>query len=108
MLLYPNSFSHRSGETDDTTIADLAVALNMGQIKTGAPSRAERIAKYNRLLQIEDELGESATRRRSFWKIVKQDIKRLNKKLYTAYCMKIQKSGYYADCKKCPIYSINR
>ena len=53
--------SHRSGETDDTTIADLAVALNMGQIKTGAPSRAERIAKYNRLLQIEDELGESAT-----------------------------------------------
>lgn len=53
--------SHRSGETDDTTIADLAVALNMGQIKTGAPSRAERVAKYNRLLQIEDELGESAT-----------------------------------------------
>ena len=52
--------SHRSGETEDTTIADMAVALNMGQIKTGAPSRGERIAKYNRLLRIEDELGSSA------------------------------------------------
>ena len=52
--------SHRSGETEDTTIADLAVALNMGQIKTGAPSRSERVAKYNRLLRIEEELGESA------------------------------------------------
>lgn len=49
--------SHRSGETEDTTIADLAVALNMGQIKTGAPSRSERVAKYNRLLRIEEELG---------------------------------------------------
>lgn len=48
--------SHRSGETEDTTIADLAVALNAGQIKTGAPSRSERVAKYNRLLKIEDEL----------------------------------------------------
>jgi len=52
--------SHRSGETEDTTIADLAVALNMGQIKTGAPSRSERVAKYNRLLRIEEELGEGA------------------------------------------------
>ncbi len=52
--------SHRSGETEDTTIADMAVALNMGQIKTGAPSRGERVAKYNRLLRIEDELGASA------------------------------------------------
>lgn len=52
--------SHRSGETEDTTIADMAVALNMGQIKTGAPSRGERVAKYNRLLRIEDELGAAA------------------------------------------------
>lgn len=52
--------SHRSGETEDTTIADLAVAVNAGQIKTGAPSRSERVAKYNRLLRIEEELGESA------------------------------------------------
>ena len=52
--------SHRSGETEDTTIADLAVALNAGQIKTGAPSRSERVAKYNRLLRIEEELGSAA------------------------------------------------
>jgi enolase len=52
--------SHRSGETEDTTIADLAVALNSGQIKTGSVSRSERIAKYNRLLRIEEELGEAA------------------------------------------------
>ena len=52
--------SHRSGETEDTTIADMAVALNMCQIKTGAPSRSERVAKYNRLLRIEEELGNSA------------------------------------------------
>lgn len=52
--------SHRSGETADTTIADLAVALNTCQIKTGAPSRSERVAKYNQLLRIEEELGESA------------------------------------------------
>jgi enolase len=52
--------SHRSGETEDTTIADLAVATNAGQIKTGAPSRGERTAKYNRLLRIEEELGETA------------------------------------------------
>ena len=52
--------SHRSGETEDTTIADLAVALNTCQIKTGAPSRTERVAKYNQLLRIEEELGASA------------------------------------------------
>ena len=52
--------SHRSGETADTTIADLAVALNCGQIKTGAPSRSERVAKYNQLLRIEEELGDAA------------------------------------------------
>src|SRR5437870_11422608 len=49
--------SHRSGETEDTTIADLAVATGAGQIKTGAPARSERVAKYNRLLRIEEELG---------------------------------------------------
>ncbi|MCA1554269.1 MAG: phosphopyruvate hydratase, partial [Chloroflexi bacterium] len=52
--------SHRSGETEDTTIADLAVATNAGQIKAGAPARSERVAKYNQLLRIEDELGEAA------------------------------------------------
>ncbi|MCI7328629.1 MAG: phosphopyruvate hydratase [Lachnospiraceae bacterium] len=52
--------SHRSGETEDTTIADLAVALNAGEIKTGAPSRSERVAKYNQLLRIEEELGKAA------------------------------------------------
>jgi len=49
--------SHRSGETEDTTIADLAVALNMGQIKTGAPARSDRVAKYNQLIRIEHDLG---------------------------------------------------
>jgi enolase len=57
---YSAVISHRSGETEDTTIADLAVATNAGQIKTGAPARSERVAKYNRLLAIERELGESA------------------------------------------------
>jgi enolase len=52
--------SHRSGETEDTTISDLAAGLSTGQIKTGAPCRSERTAKYNRLLRIEDELGEKA------------------------------------------------
>ena len=54
---YRSMMSHRSGETEDTTIADLAVALNCGQIKTGAPARSERVAKYNQLLRIEEELG---------------------------------------------------
>ena len=52
--------SHRSGETEDTTIADLAVALNAGQIKTGAPNRSERVAKYNQLIRIEEGLGKAA------------------------------------------------
>jgi enolase len=53
--------SHRSGETEDTTIADLAVATDCGQIKTGAPARSERVAKYNQLLRIEEELDDAAT-----------------------------------------------
>lgn len=57
---YTAIVSHRSGETEDTTIADLAVAMNSAQIKTGAPSRSERVAKYNQLLRIEEELGDSA------------------------------------------------
>jgi enolase len=57
---YTAVISHRSGETEDTTIADLAVATGVGQIKTGAPSRSDRVAKYNRLLRIEEELGERA------------------------------------------------
>jgi enolase len=52
--------SHRSGETEDSTIADLAVALNMGQIKTGAPARSDRVAKYNQLLRIEAELADTS------------------------------------------------
>jgi len=57
---YSSVISHRSGETEDTTIADLAVATGAGMIKTGAPARSERVAKYNRLLSIEAELGEAA------------------------------------------------
>ena len=57
---YTAIVSHRSGETEDTTIADLSVALNAGQIKTGAPSRTDRVAKYNQLIRIEEELGDSA------------------------------------------------
>lgn len=57
---YTTVISHRSGETEDTTIADLAVAVNAGQIKTGAPSRTDRVAKYNQLLRIEEELGAAA------------------------------------------------
>ncbi len=57
---YSTIISHRSGETEDTTIADLAVGVNAGQIKTGAPSRSERVAKYNQLLRIEEELGAAA------------------------------------------------
>lgn len=57
---YKNIMSHRSGETEDSTIADLAVALNTGQIKTGSASRSDRMAKYNQLLRIEEELGETA------------------------------------------------
>jgi enolase len=57
---YNTIMSHRSGETEDTTIADLAVALNCGQIKTGSASRTDRIAKYNQLIRIEELLGASA------------------------------------------------
>jgi enolase len=57
---YSSVMSHRSGETEDATIADLAVATNCGQIKTGAPARSDRVAKYNQLLRIEQYLGESA------------------------------------------------
>jgi len=63
-LAYRNAYtaviSHRSGETEDTTIADLSVALNTGLIKTGSACRSERIAKYNQLLRIEEQLGSSA------------------------------------------------
>jgi enolase len=63
-LAHRNGFrcmmSHRSGETEDTTIADLAVATDCGQIKTGAPARTERVAKYNQLLRIEEELDDAA------------------------------------------------
>ena len=62
--------SHRSGETEDSTIADLAVALNMGQIKTGAPARSDRVAKYNQLLRIEEELGEMSAY--AGWDILKR------------------------------------
>jgi enolase len=58
---YKSIMSHRSGETEDATIADLAVALNTGQIKTGSASRSDRMAKYNQLLRIEEELGSAAT-----------------------------------------------
>jgi enolase len=62
--------SHRSGETEDSTIADLAVALNMGQIKTGAPARSDRVAKYNQLMRIEEELGD--TSRYAGWDALKR------------------------------------
>jgi enolase len=57
---YATVISHRSGETEDTTIADLAVACGCGQIKAGAPSRTDRVAKYNQLIRIEEDLGASA------------------------------------------------
>ncbi len=75
-LAYKNSYtavmSHRSGETEDTTIADLAVALNTGQIKTGSASRSDRVAKYNQLLRIEEQLGESAIYPGSNFKFLKK------------------------------------
>ena len=61
--------SHRSGETEDTFIADLAVAVNAGQIKTGAPCRSDRVAKYNQLLRIEEELGDAACYKDPFNKL---------------------------------------
>ena len=73
---YTAVISHRSGETEDTTIADLAVAVNAGQIKAGAPSRSERVAKYNRLLQIEHELGNAALYkgRKSLYNLKQKDL----------------------------------
>ena len=65
---YKAVISHRSGETEDSFIADLAVATNAGQIKTGAPCRTDRLAKYNQLLRIEEELGEIAEYRNPFQK----------------------------------------
>ncbi len=65
---YAAVLSHRSGETEDSTIADLAVATNCGQIKTGAPARSDRVAKYNQLLRIEEELGDSAEYGGKFWR----------------------------------------
>jgi enolase len=58
---WTNVISHRSGETEDSTIADIAVGLNAGQIKTGSLSRSDRIAKYNQLLRIEEDLGDTVT-----------------------------------------------
>jgi enolase len=67
---YTSIMSHRSGETEDTTIADLAVALSTGQIKTGSASRSDRIAKYNQLLRIEEELGDAAVYGGSFFPFI--------------------------------------
>jgi enolase len=64
---YSAVLSHRSGETEDSTIADIAVATNCGQIKTGAPARSDRVAKYNQLLRIEEELGEHAVYGSRYW-----------------------------------------
>ena len=69
---YTSVMSHRSGETEDTTIADLAVALNCGQIKTGSSSRSDRMAKYNQLLRIEEMLGEHAVYSGKSFKYVKK------------------------------------
>ena len=63
---YKAVISHRSGETEDTTIADIALAVNAGQIKTGAPCRSDRVAKYNQLLRLEEQLGETAIYRNPF------------------------------------------
>jgi enolase len=60
--------SHRSGETEDSTISDIAVATNCGQIKTGAPARSDRVAKYNQLLRIEEQLGEQAVYGGKLWR----------------------------------------
>ena len=65
---YNNIISHRSGETEDSMIADIAVAFQTGQIKTGAPCRSERVAKYNQLLRIEEELGDLASYSNPFGK----------------------------------------
>ena len=66
---YTNVISHRSGETEDSTIADIAVATNAGQIKTGSLSRTDRLAKYNQLLRIENDLGDQARYGGSMWSL---------------------------------------
>jgi len=65
---YSAVLSHRSGETEDSTIADIAVATNCGQIKTGAPARSDRVAKYNQLIRIEEQLGQQAQYGGKFWR----------------------------------------
>ncbi|MGD0542655.1 MAG: phosphopyruvate hydratase, partial [Tepidisphaeraceae bacterium] len=65
---YTAVMSHRSGETEDSTIADIAVATNCGQIKTGAPARSDRVAKYNQLFRIEEQLGEQALYGGKLWR----------------------------------------
>ena len=65
---YSAVLSHRSGETEDATIADIAVATNCGQIKTGAPARSDRVAKYNQLIRIEEELGDRAVYGGTLWR----------------------------------------
>jgi enolase len=65
---YTAVLSHRSGETEDSTIADIAVATNCGQIKTGAPARSDRVAKYNQLLRIEEQLGGQAVYGGTLWR----------------------------------------
>ena len=65
---YSAVLSHRSGETEDATIADIAVATNCGQIKTGAPARSDRVAKYNQLFRIEEQLGDRAEFGGKLWK----------------------------------------
>ena len=77
---YTAVVSHRSGETEDVTIADLVVAMNTGQIKTGAPARSERVAKYNQLLRIEEALGEAAeyAGKAAFYNLKKQEKEDLN------------------------------
>src|SRR5690606_11891697 len=74
---YTAVISHRSGETEDSTIADIAVATNAGQIKTGAPSRTDRVAKYNQLLRIEDQLADTAQYlgAKTFYNISKQFLR---------------------------------
>ena len=74
---YTAIISHRSGESEDSTIADIAVATNAGQIKTGAPSRTDRVAKYNQLLRIEDQLGSTAQYLgiKSFYNLKKGELK---------------------------------
>ena len=64
---YTAILSHRSGETEDNTIADIAVATNCGQIKTGAPARSDRVSKYNQLIRISEQLGEQAVYGGKFW-----------------------------------------